>query len=478
MSELNNKITETLLLNQDKSLSEIVLLLKNILLEVNGLEPPEIQDVNLGEVNNRLADILEELKKKSEAEIQVEIDGILREKLRGEKGDPLTWDDLTVFQRNSLRGEKGDTPVAGVDFPIPQDGKDADEEKIIEDVLGRIEIPTPTGDSPEETRDKLESLEGEERLDASAIKNLPKASDFVNFIGRVKSFISLDDTPQDYQGQAGKVVTVNNTETGLEFQTNSTTDEQVKVSANDTTAGYLEDKLLGGSGITATKLNPGSDEDLELSVDSTVISDKTQVTGESGDKVLIEDATDGNLKKIDLADLLSNVVVDTEANILASTEDAGVIGYGTDTEYIYISKGAGEWLKGAFRLQDESANPNMGIEQESNRIGYGRTYVTDKTLHNIRVLGNVLNEVGALRVDTTQSPVLFQLYAEGGYNDILFDIDFRTASELEHTPLSKTIDVWSGNSNDRGLNTRPIITQYKVSMGAYPPALVINGGTF
>lgn len=56
----------------------------------------------------------------------------------------------------------------------PIDGKDADEEKIVGEVLAKIKLPENKVLTPEETRDMLEALEGEERLDAKAIKNLPE----------------------------------------------------------------------------------------------------------------------------------------------------------------------------------------------------------------------------------------------------------------------------------------------------------------
>ncbi|MBP9771459.1 MAG: hypothetical protein KBD16_00830 [Candidatus Pacebacteria bacterium] len=54
-------------------------------------------------------------------------------------------------------------------------GKDADEEKIVEDVLARIKLPEQKEnivDGPDEIRNKLELLQGDERLDKSAIKGL------------------------------------------------------------------------------------------------------------------------------------------------------------------------------------------------------------------------------------------------------------------------------------------------------------------
>lgn len=45
------------------------------------------------------------------------------------------------------------------------------------------------------------------------------------------------------------------------------TDELVKVSADDTTAGYLDGKLVAGANITLTVLNPGANETLQISSD-------------------------------------------------------------------------------------------------------------------------------------------------------------------------------------------------------------------
>lgn len=56
-----------------------------------------------------------------------------------------------------------------------KDGEDADEERVIEEVINRIKIdPTVVTMSAEEVRDKLASLKDEERLDKSAIKGLEK----------------------------------------------------------------------------------------------------------------------------------------------------------------------------------------------------------------------------------------------------------------------------------------------------------------
>jgi hypothetical protein len=70
--------------------------------------------------------------------------------------------------RNGLDGKDGKTPVAGVDFPIPQDGLSIEGPKGEDGSDGRDGSP----DSPSEIVTKLESLEGEDRLDLSAIRGL------------------------------------------------------------------------------------------------------------------------------------------------------------------------------------------------------------------------------------------------------------------------------------------------------------------
>jgi|GEM_PF-6455432 len=64
--------------------------------------------------------------------------------------------------------------------------------------------------------------------------------------------------------------------------------DTVKVSLDDTTAGYLNGKLVAGSGISLTEVDPGSNETLEISA-----------TGGSGDVVGPGSATDDNVAKFD-----------------------------------------------------------------------------------------------------------------------------------------------------------------------------------
>jgi len=95
---------------------------------------------------------------------------------------------------NGEKGEVGSKPIAGIDFPIPENGKDGkDAEDInpqevaqiilpeISDKITKIilsETPKPkdgSPDTPQEIKKKLETLIKDERLDKSAIKGLERA---------------------------------------------------------------------------------------------------------------------------------------------------------------------------------------------------------------------------------------------------------------------------------------------------------------
>ena len=100
-----------------------------------------------------------------------------------------------------------------------------------------------------------------------------------------KEFIELDDVPSSYSSQANKYATVKNDETGLEFTAVvlSGLDYKTKVSADDTTAGFLEDKIVEGSNIVITSLNEGSNEDLEIAASGVSLTGHTHTESEITD---------------------------------------------------------------------------------------------------------------------------------------------------------------------------------------------------
>lgn len=137
---------------------------------------------------------------------------------------------------------------------------------IPKEVVLEKEIP----EMGEPIRDALEKLTDDDRLKIEAIKDLREELDDLKKFkksyggGGVRNFLALDDTPNVYTGQGGKAVYVNPGETGLQFQTAVSSDEKAKVSADDTTSGYLEDKLVAGTGITLTVNNPAGNETITI----------------------------------------------------------------------------------------------------------------------------------------------------------------------------------------------------------------------
>jgi hypothetical protein len=128
-------------------------------------------------------------------------------------------------------------------------------------------------------------------------------------VANLTTFLALSDTPSSYGGQALKGVRVNALENQLEFYTTSGggTDELLKISLNDTTAGYLESKLLGTSNkITLTVNNEGANETITINIgsdvfDFTATGQIVALTGKTtpidADVFLLEDTADTNTKK-------------------------------------------------------------------------------------------------------------------------------------------------------------------------------------
>lgn len=169
--------------------------------------------------------------------------------------------------------------------------------------------------------------------------------------------------------------------------------------------------------------------------------------------------------------------VDTRANILAKTHEAGKLYFASDTSRLIYDDGT-NWQESAIVFKPRTGGYDKGYEKNSSLAGYGDSYISDKTLHNIQVLGHPATKAtGSFWLDTTVTPSVLHIYANGATKDI--KIDFTTAnSELEHQPEDYTIDVWSGNSNQKGLNGLPLVQEYKTSMGAYPVPILVDGGSF
>lgn len=179
------------------------------------------------------------------------------------------------------------------------------------------------------------------------------------------------------------------------------------------------------------------------------------------------------------------ITVDILSNILALTPTGNQLAYASDTSEFYLYTGSA-WKVMPIELETEAAAPDMGAHEvvglgKSDKAGYYKDAITDKSLSNIRILGNVRTEEGAIR--TTASGI-FQVYLNGVWNTVVINFVFREDStgkyELEHIPVgfSWYYEIMSGNSNEVGLDGYPIVQQYTANMGVYGPLLIIDGGVF
>lgn len=174
--------------------------------------------------------------------------------------------------------------------------------------------------------------------------------------------------------------------------------------------------------------------------------------------------------------------IDTEKNILALTPTANKIAWASDLRQLFFADGTNWWVLSAY-LDKNLQNPDEGYIQGSNREGYGSLYITDKSINHCSIGANATTVTGGIRYNSTglnSNPVL-QTYYGAVWNNIVAGFNFQEISAvLEHTPVGFTqrIAVFSGNSDLLGLNGISMIQGYKVSMGAYPVAPQINGGTF
>lgn len=85
-------------------------------------------------------------------------------------------------------------------------------------------------------------------------------------------------------------------------QAGADTDELVKVSSNDTTAGYLNGKLVAGTGITLTENNNGSNETLTVAATGSLSAATLQSMGVRGELLI----TDTPSTPLVFADLIQN----------------------------------------------------------------------------------------------------------------------------------------------------------------------------
>lgn len=209
----------------------------------------------------------------------------------------------------------------------------------------------------------------------------------------------------------------------------------------------------------------------------------TDLADPDADRIVFWDDSDGQYEFLTVGNgllltgntITALVIVDTRDTIVALTPTADQIAFATDTKRFMFADGT-NWQESSTEYKPRTAK-DMGHTQDSSQLGYGETYITDKTLHNVRILESVLNAKGSIKVsediDGIQS---LQIFINGAFNDLPADITFIDADgNYIHSINNQTIEIMSGNSTVLGMNGLPKIQQYKVSMGAFPFPRVLDG---
>jgi hypothetical protein len=222
-------------------------------------------------------DILKELSDTSESLKQIQkviqnvdfesMDGIQGEKgekgdkgdtgLKGEKGDTGEKGEKGDVGPKGEPGKKGEKGSPGIDGIDGTNGKEGKQGKSGKD---------GSTDTPEKIVEKITSLDGDKRLSYKSLKDTP----------------DIFKAPQGKGGMAGTGYLREITDVAIDSPANSdglvydsttkkwknspsvNTDEKAKVSANDTTPGYLNSKISVSGGLTKSITSPSGDEVLNI----------------------------------------------------------------------------------------------------------------------------------------------------------------------------------------------------------------------
>lgn len=175
-------------------------------------------------------------------------------------------------------------------------------------------------------------------------------------------------------------------------------------------------------------------------------------------------------------------IIDTYANILSATPVARQLAYATDLGIFLFADGT-TWNVDSSWFTPQPSNADMGEFVYSNRVGYGKTYVTDKELANCWIgYGTAPGREGQIRQDPVNH--LFSIFQNGVWQNIPVGVNLRIAVmtpygfSLEQNPVGNWIQVYSGDSELLGFNGLPIVEGYTTSLGAYQVQQQIDGGTF
>lgn len=334
--------------------------------------------------------------------IEAVIPRVLEQIRQPENGKDGADADVELIIREML-------PLVMEKMPRP---KELNEALIIQKVVSRIRIPQDgkpgekgkdgSPDTAVQVKEKLETLKGDERLDASAIKNLPKQ---VTQIGGGHSY------------------------TGL-----------AKVDATGT-PGTLQEKIVAGTNVTITKIN-----------DTLRIAS----SGGGGGGGQVDSIVAGNNIDVDATDP-ANPIVSVETLTLADISD--ITASATEVNYIDgVTSAIQPQLDGKFTLQGANVVNELGADVDqrfegdtdqnllfldagNDRIGIGTATPAEK----LEVNGNI---------KMTASGAVFTHVDTGKINIDGVNVGINEGNPTQRLVVNGTVRVYTGGGGyylvDRG----------------------------
>ena len=396
------------------------------------------------DIQDLIAKVIASLPKQSKEKVEIDTDLIVSLVLskivlqKGDKGD---------------KGEKGES--------ISKEELNLLEEKLIERV--KKEVPAPTIVNRYHSTEFIRLEDTPESYEGQAGK-IPKVNatetglEFSEDAGGAETFLELTDTPSSYSGQGGKGVRVKGAEDGLEFYTTTDSDEKVKVSANDTTAGYLNGKLVAGTGITLTENNDGANE--TLTIDSTQYTDEQaqdavgniltdtatiDFTYDDTTPTITADVKDNSITFAKMQDITTNKLIGRYTSGNGDPEEVGVDG-GLEFNGTNIRRSA---LTGDVEANAGSANTTIANNAVTNakladmatstikgRATAGTGDPEDLTATQVRTILNVEDGAEVNTIDTVSDTAEIDLTITG--RDLTASI---VAGSIDETKLDTSVNA-------------------------------------
>ncbi len=232
-------------------------------------------------------------------------------------------------------------------------------------------------------------------------------------------------------------------------------DEKVKVSSNDTTAGYLNGKLVAGAGVTLTENNNGANETLSISVTTTL----------SADNGLSESPT--NNVQLGGNPLLFDTVIPTSGFHLTITSSS--------TSHTLQSNNSGNAGSAVVGLSSGVGGAGIVGSSQSATSGYGGSFTSVAGIGTL-ASGPLGSQTTAFNSGTTNViPIsVFQRTTTGtAANGIGGSIDLKLDTDAGNLPISNQIITKYTSAADLARTSQLSFTGY--DGGTLKTSLILNG---